>query len=52
MILFHYIVEILALSDGNGCLVDLIVESNRGRVAVTLVNSDLLREPVGPNRLA
>jgi len=52
MVLFHDVVEILALPDRDDRLVDLIVVGNRGRVAATLINRNLLREPVGTNGLA
>ena len=52
MVLLHHIVEILALPDRDGRRVGLIVVGNRCRVAPTLINRDLLREPMGPNRLA
>ena len=51
MILLHDIVEILALSDGDGCLVGPVVLRNRRGVAPTLINRELLREPMGPNRV-
>lgn len=42
MVLFHYIVEILALSESDSSLVDLIVVVDRCRVAPTLVSRNLL----------
>jgi hypothetical protein len=51
MVLFHHVVEILALPDNDRRLVDLIVVGNRCRVAATLINRDLLWKPVSPNRL-
>ena len=50
MILLNDIVEILALPDRDGRLVDLIVVVNRRRVAAALVNRNLLWEPLVPNR--
>ena len=51
MVLFHDIVEILALPDGDGRLVSLVVPLDRGRVRATLIDGDLLREPLGTNGL-
>lgn len=51
VILFRNVVEILALPNREGCPVNLIVVVNRCRVALTLINRKLLREPLGPNRL-
>jgi len=51
MILFHDVVEIRALPDRDGRLVNLIGVFNRCRVAPTLVDCHLLREPRIPNRL-
>ena|SRR5262245_50013751 len=52
MVLLHEIVEILALPDGDAGLVGPIVTLNRRGVAATLIDSDLLREPLGTNGLA
>ncbi len=52
MILFHRIVQILALADDNPGMVDPAVSLNRSGVARTLINRDRLREPVLTNRLA
>jgi hypothetical protein len=51
MVLFHDIVEILALPEGDGRLVSLVVPLDRGRVRATLIDGDLLREPLGTNGL-
>jgi hypothetical protein len=52
MVLFHDIVEILALPEDDAGLVGPVVLLNRRGVAPTLVNRDLLREPLGANGLA
>ena len=51
MILLNNIVEIPARSDPDGRFVRSIVPLNRCGVAATLVNGDLLWEPLGANRL-
>jgi len=51
MILLNNIVEIPARSDPDGRFVGSIVPLNRCGVAATLVNGDLLWEPLGANRL-
>jgi hypothetical protein len=51
MVLLHKVVEILTLPDPDRRLVDLIVVGNRCRVAATLINRNLLWEPVRTNRL-
>ena len=48
---FHDVVEILALPDGDAGLVGLVVPLHRRGVAATLVNRDLLRKPLIPNRV-
>ena len=52
MILLDDIVEILALPDGDACLVDLIVVDNRCGITATLVNRDLLRDSLLTDGLA
>jgi hypothetical protein len=42
MVLFHDVIEILALPDGDGGLVPFIIVLNGGRVAPTLINRDRL----------
>ena len=49
MVLFHDVVKILALSNRDSRLVDLIVVINRCRVAPTLINRDLFRQPLRTN---
>jgi hypothetical protein len=52
MILFHDMVEILALPESESCLVSPVVPLNRRGVAATLVNRNRLRQPLVPNSLA
>ena len=52
MVLFHDIVEILALPDGDAGLVGPVVTLNRRGVTATLVNRDLLRDPLVMDGLA
>jgi hypothetical protein len=52
MILLDDIVEILALPDGNSCLVSAVVMLKRRGVTATLVDASLLREPMVVNGLA
>jgi hypothetical protein len=51
MVLFYDIVEILALPDSDAGLVGLVVPLDRCRIRATLVDGDLLREPLGANGL-
>jgi hypothetical protein len=52
MILFHNIVEILALPDSDSCLVSPVVPLNRRGVAATLINRNLLGKPLAANGFA
>jgi hypothetical protein len=51
MVLLHEVVEIFGVANDDGRLVDLVIVVNRGRVAATLINRNLLWEPVSPNSL-
>jgi hypothetical protein len=51
MVLLHDIIELLGVPDDNGGLVRLVVVRNRRRVAATLINSDLLGDPLSANGL-
>jgi hypothetical protein len=51
MVLFHNIVEIFTLPDGDTCLVGPIVALDSGSVAATLINRNLFRQSLGANRL-
>ena len=50
MVLLHNIIEILGVALNNGGLVRLVVVRDRCRIAATLVDRDLLGEPLVPNR--
>ena len=50
MILFHEFIKISRLSDLDRRLVDPVVVANRGRIAPTLVDRNLLGEPLRTNR--
>jgi hypothetical protein len=52
MILFHDIVQIFGVPDDNGGLVSPLVALDCGGVAATLINGDLFRKSLVPNRLA
>jgi hypothetical protein len=43
MVLFHDIIQIFAVADNDGCLMRLVVVRDRGGVAATLVDGNLLR---------
>ena len=51
MVLLHYIIEILQVPDDDGRLVSPIVVLDSGSIAATLINGDLLREPLVSNSL-
>ncbi len=51
VILCHEIIQIFRLPNDTGRLVSPVVVRDRGWGAATLVNCDLLREPLGANRL-
>ena len=51
MVLLDKIIKILRLPDDDGGLVSAVKMRDRGRVAATVINRDLLREPVSTNRL-
>src|SRR5215471_7561300 len=51
MVLLHHIIEILGVADHDGRLLHRVVMRNRRCVRATLINGDLLREPVGTNGL-
>jgi hypothetical protein len=50
MILLDGIIEELGVAQNNGGLVHRVVVRDRCCVAPTLVDRDLLGEPLGPNR--
>ena len=49
MILLHDIVEILRVTDTDGRLMSLIVVRDGCRIRTTLIDGDLLRQPLGAN---
>src|SRR5215510_11954713 len=51
MILFHHIIQILHLADGDGRAVLLVITFDRGCIGVTAVNGDHFGEPVAADRL-
>jgi hypothetical protein len=51
MILFHHIIQILHLADGDGRAVLLVIAFDRGFIGVTAVNGDHFGEPVAADRL-
>ncbi len=52
MILFHDIIQILGLTDLNGCLLLGVVALDRGFISATLINRNLLGRSLTPDRLA
>jgi hypothetical protein len=52
LVLLHQVVEIFGVAHDDGRLVDLVVVRDRGGVAATLINGDLLGQPLVANRLA
>src|SRR5262245_44764274 len=52
MILLYDIIEIFGVPDHDRPLVSLVVMRNRCRIAATLIDGDLLREPLSANRFA
>jgi hypothetical protein len=52
MVLLHEVIEIFRVADDNRCLMSLVVVPDRGRVAATLIDGDLLGEPLGAYRFA
>src|SRR5215831_6524261 len=51
MVLLDKIIKILRLSDDDGGLVSAVIMCDRCRVTATLINRDLLREPMSTHRL-
>src|SRR5262249_43798160 len=51
IVLLDKIIEIFRVADDNCRLVNLVVMRDRGRVAATFIDGDLLGEPLGANRL-
>src|SRR5216683_7236534 len=51
MILFHHIIRILHLADGDGRAVLLVIAFDRGFIGVTAVNGDHFGEAVAADRL-
>src|SRR5262245_50304659 len=52
MVLFHNVIEILAVADGDSRLLGPIVMFDRCRVRTALIDRDLLGQLLGTNRLA
>jgi hypothetical protein len=51
MVLLHEVIEIFRVADDTRGLVRLVVMRNRRRVAATLIDGNLLRQPLGAYRL-
>jgi hypothetical protein len=51
MVLFNKVVEVLGVADENRSVVVAVVVLNGLGIRPTLVDGDLLREPLGANRL-
>ena len=52
MVLLHEVIQIFRVADDNRRLVNLVVISDRGRVAATLINRDFLWQSLSANGLA
>ena len=52
MVLLYEVIEIFRVADDNRRLVNLVVMSDRGRVATTLIDGDFLRQSLTANRFA
>ena len=52
LVLLDDVIKIFRVANDNGGLVSLVVVRDRCRVAATLIDHDLLREPLVPNRFA
>ena len=51
MVLLHEVIEICGVADDDGRLVSLVVPLDRGCVRATLVDRELLWEPLSMNSL-
>ena len=51
MVLLDDIIEVFTVANDNGGLVRLVVVRDRCRIRATPVNGNLLRQPLGANRL-
>jgi hypothetical protein len=50
MILFHHIIQILHLADGDGRAVLLVIAFDRGFIGVTAIDGNLFRDTVPADR--
>ena len=52
MVLLDNIIEVFTVPNDNGGLVHLVIVPNRCSIRTTLIDGDLLRQPLSANRFA